>query len=109
MPITLKGTSFYQDTIKGLANWSMGTLRLEPENAYDSEACAVDVDGEIVGYLEKGWKNSPYGEEMLSYINSPQREGKVSLRKVGGYDMGYGKKATEGLRLITRADLYEVF
>jgi hypothetical protein len=102
--IILKGTSFYQEIIKALPTWSLGTLRLEPDNSYDSEACAIYVEGETVGYLEKGWINSHYGEEMLSYINNPQREGKVSLRKVGGYDMGNGKRATEGLRLITRRD-----
>jgi len=107
--ITLKGTSFYQETIRGLGNWSMGTLRLEPDNAFDSEACAVDVEGEIVGYLPKDWKEEAYGTEMLSYIESPEREGRVSLRKVGGYAMRNGGVATEGLRLITRADLFDEY
>ena len=107
--ITIKGTSYYQNTIRGLENWSIGTLRLEPNNEYDADACAVEVDGELVGYLPKGWKNEYYGPEMLVYIESIEREGRVSLRKVGGYSMGNGKTATEGLRLITRADLKEEF
>jgi hypothetical protein len=105
--ITLKGTSFYQSTIKGLKNWSLGILRLEPNNQYDSEACAVYVEEELVGYLEKGWKEEDWGEEMLTYINNPQREGHISLRKVGGYNMDNGEVATEGLRLITKKDLHE--
>ena len=103
--IILKGTSFCQKSIEALSDWSVGTLRLEPENPYDVDACAVDVDGDKVGYLPKGWKGESYGIEILDYINNAEREGRVSLRKVGGYDMGNGKKATVGLRLIQRSDL----
>jgi hypothetical protein len=103
--IILKGTSFHQTTIKELTNWSLGTLRLEPDNEYDPEACAVDVGDKTVGYLPKGWSTETYGTEMLAHIKSPEHEGRVSLRKVGGYNMSGGRTAFEGLRLITHSDL----
>tara|TARA_B110000263_G_scaffold168605_1_gene146898 strand:+ start:140 stop:457 length:318 start_codon:yes stop_codon:yes gene_type:complete len=103
--IILKGTSFHQTTIKELTNWSLGTLRLEPENMYDPEACAVDVGDKTVGYLPKGWNIEHYGEDLLTHIKN---NGLVSLRKVGGYTMNGGRTAFEGLRVITHSDLLEV-
>ena len=105
--IILKGTSFYQKAINALEEWSIGTLKLEPDNPYDEEACAVYVNDDLVGYLPKGWRHEYWGQEVIDYINSPQRNRQVSLRKVGGYIMNNGKTATTGLRLITRADLEE--
>ena len=103
--IILKGTSFHQNTIKELTNWSVGTLRLEPENTYDPDACAVDVGDKPVGYLPKGWNTEHYGEDLLLHIKN---NGLVSLRKVGGYTMSGGRTAFEGLRVITHSDLLEV-
>lgn len=106
--IRLKGVSFYQDTIASLDEWSLGSLRLEPDNPYDADACAVDVQGQLVGYLPKGWRHEEWGQDLLAYINNSQGENSVSLKKVGGYDMYDGKKAALGLHLVTVRDILEV-
>ena len=105
--IILKGTSFYQENIKKLDTWSLGYLQLEPTNPYDAEACAVYVEDNIVGYLPKGWRQGKVSEDLISYIDSPHQNKKVSLLKVGGFKLNNGKVATTGLRIITRDDLIE--
>ena len=73
--IEIVGESFHQDEIRkiakrvGKAEFSI-TLRPEPNNPYDENAVAVDVDGVSVGHLAKGM-----AKDWQSMILSAEAEG----------------------------------
>jgi len=79
--IKVKGTSFRQPKVKALPTRCLGILSLQPENVHDKEACAITVDGEIVGFLPRGWARRWWGPSIVKVIKD--QEGVVPLKKVG--------------------------
>jgi hypothetical protein len=49
----VKGVSFHQDVVSGVEVGTQLEVVAEPENEFDVNACAVHVNGEIVGHLPR--------------------------------------------------------
>lgn len=47
------GVSQYQDAVTRCVEGLRVTVRREPENPYDGNACVVESDGQVLGYLPK--------------------------------------------------------
>lgn len=49
------GVSFYQSAVEKVERGDIAILIPEPENVHDGNAIRVEVRGEKVGYIPKGW------------------------------------------------------
>lgn len=49
----VKGVSFHQDVVSGVEVGTHVEVVAEPENEFDANACAVYVNGEIIGHLPR--------------------------------------------------------
>jgi len=49
----VRGVSFHQDVVRGVEVGTQLEVVAEPENEFDANACAVLVDGEVLGHLPR--------------------------------------------------------
>ena len=86
--IIVKGTSYYQSSIKSALSSGVlvGVLVPEPDNPYDPMAMQVQVDGRKVGYLPRGWIRRHYAGWVIHMVKDG--EGLVDIAFVGGFQLG---------------------
>jgi hypothetical protein len=72
-------------------------LILEDENPHDSEAVAVQIGGELVGYLSR--EKARLYRADLAAAGAPRVTVRCKAKIVGGFETARGERAHFGLRL----------
>ncbi len=100
------GESHYQQALESICGGRTdesrekrvtATLTYEDDNPHDNNAIRVDIDGEIVGYLNRELARNY--RKMMKEAGHPGLKSKCGAMIVGGWDRGDGDTGYFGVKL----------
>lgn len=104
--VEVVGESHYQDTLGEICG-GRGTesaehdctalLRSEPANPYDPDAIRIEIDGRLVGYLNR--RAAKAFKPTADRLAAAGHVGTCKAMIVGGWDRGEGDSGSFGVRL----------
>jgi hypothetical protein len=104
--VEVVGESNYQDALSSICGGPAkeghdhectATLRAEASNPYDPNAIRIEIDGHLVGYLNR--QAAKFFKPTADRLASQGQVGTCAARIVGGWDRGEGDIGSFGVRL----------